>query len=283
MSSRLAILLCLALAACSSIEQDLDAGLLDLQEAEATDAVAATLFNSPPVPLPDGGVGPSVAGLALFFGSRPPGVTTTAPTGIAGATVTVTDTEGVSAACADQGNGEYLVTSLDGGLRYDPSATYTFTVVSQGTTYRASGSSTQPETVPAFEQSTTLFDGGIDLPIFTTIPANSQYVVQRTVPAGGAKLNVAFVAVNALTSGTPSATPTWTNAPQTPLALLDLLVDDSSFRTPTVTIPGTAFPNSGLYLVSLTAVQEGNQISSNLFLGSTVLIGAGSAGILQAQ
>jgi hypothetical protein len=103
------------------------------------------------------------------------------------------------------------------------------------------------------------------------------------VPANNAKLNVAFVTVNALNSGTPTATPTWTNVPQTPLALLDLLLNDSSFRTPQVTIPGTAFPGAGEYLITLTAVQGANQISSNLFLGSTVLIGAGSAGILQAE
>jgi hypothetical protein len=137
--------------------------------------------------------------------------------------------------------------------------------------------------VPAFEQTTPAFDGGPSLPIFTTLPAGSPYVLQRAVPSNDAKLNVAFVAVNLLTSGTPSATPTYTTVPQTPLALLELLVDDSSFRTPQITIPGTAFPSAGLYLITLTAVQEGNQISSNLFLGSTVLIGAGSAGILQAQ
>jgi hypothetical protein len=193
----------------------------------------------------------------------------------------------MAASCADQGNGAYTATSLtsDGGtgLRYDPSATYTFTIVSAGTTYTAGGLATQPETVPAFEQTTPLFDGGPSLPIFTTIPAGSSYVLERTAPPNGAKLNVAFVAVNALTSGTPSATPTYTTVPQTPLALLELLLNDSSFRAASFTIPGTAFPTAGEYLVTLTAVQEGNQISTNLFLGSTVLIGAGSAGVLQAQ
>jgi hypothetical protein len=284
---RLAVFCSLLLAACSSLGQDIDAGLTDLQEAEATNAVTATLFNSPPLPLLDGGLGPSVAGLSVFFGSRAAGATTTAPTGIAGATVIATDTDGMTAVCADQGNGTYTATSLtfDGGigLRYDPGATYTFTVISAGTTYTAGGMATQPETVPAFEQTTELFDGGPSLPIFAVIPVNSQYVLERTVPPNGAKLNVAFVAANALAAGTPSATPTWTDVPQTPLALLELLVNDSSFRTATIAIPASAFPSAGEYLVTLTVVQEGNQISSNLFLGSTVLIGAGSAGILRAE
>jgi hypothetical protein len=284
MFTRLAVFSSLALAGCSALGQDIDAGLTDFQQAEATTTVAATLFESPPLPLPDGGTGPSVTAVGLFFGSRPTGATT-APTGIAGASVTVTDTDGVVSGCADQGNGSYATTSLnpDGGpLRYDPGATYTFTIVSQGTTFTASGPAPQPETVPAFEQ-TSFLDGGPALPVFSTIPANTPYVLQRTVPANNAKLNVAFVTVNALTAGTPSATPTWTNVPQTPLALLNLLLNDSSFRTPQVTIPGTAFPGAGEYLITLTAVQEANQISSNLFLGSTVLIGAGSAGILQAD
>ncbi len=285
MLKHLAVLLSFAFAGCSSLGDDIDAGLSDLQQVEATDVMAATLFDSPPLPLPDGGMGPSVTGLSVFFGNRT-AVATTAPTGIPGAAVTATDTDGMTAACMDQGSGEYTATSLtfDGGtgLRYDPGASYTVTIVSQGTTYTASGMATQPETVPAFQE-TFFLDGGLELPVFTTIPANTQYVLQRTIPPNNAKLNVAFVTVNALNDGTPMATPTWTNVPQTPLALLGLLVNDSSFRTASITIPGAAFPDPGEYLVTLTAVQEGNQTSTNLSVGSTVLIGAGSAGILQAQ
>ncbi|HUB09385.1 MAG TPA: hypothetical protein VMB50_20445 [Myxococcales bacterium] len=267
----------LALASCAQLAQDVDAGLGDLQKAEANHAAAITVLRSPPVPLPDGGVGPSVTGLSVFFGSVSAAtVTSAAPSGIPGATVTATDSAGMHASCLDLGNGTYVATSIDGGASYDPGASYTFTVALAGQSYVATGTAPPPETVPAFE--TPYTDGG--LPVFAQIAAGAGYTLTR---ASASKLAVAFVAVNALTAGTPSANPTWTNLPQTPLALLQLVVDDSQWRSATVAIPASAFPSPGLYLVSLTAVNEGSPQSSNLFLGSPVLIGAASAGILQVQ
>lgn len=263
----------LGLASCSlfgSAETTVD-------QATSTNAAAVALLQSPPVPSLDGG-GASVTGLAVYFGSLAGGSLSSPFVGIPGAAVTATDNSGLSTSCADDGNGTYLATSLDGGLRYDPGASYTFTLSLDGKSYVASGSAPEPETVPAFQVS--ISDGG--LPFFAAVSAGSPYTLQRTAPAG-VKLNVAFVAVNSLTGNTASATPTWSNFPQTPEALLEFAVDDSSFRAAQIPIPGSAFPSPGAYLVTLTAVNEGGPQSNDLFLGSVVLIGAGSAGILQAQ
>ncbi len=269
----------LAVASCAQISQDVDAGLGALQKVEANHAAAVTLLRSPEVPLPDGGAVLSVTGAAVFFGSVSPQTVTSAnPQGIPGAAVTVGDGAGGLTPCADLGNGGYVATSLDAGLSYDPNATYTFTIVSGGATYVATGTAPPPETVPAFQQ--TLGDAGI--PIFAQIPAGTGYTLTRAAPSG-TKLAVAFTAVNQITNGSQSATPTWTNLPQTPLALLNFMVNDSSYRSATVSIPGSAFPAPGFYVVSLTAVNEGSPQSNNLFLGSPVLIGAASAGILEAQ
>ena len=268
---------CLAGCSLGSIGQTLDAGLSAFQQAEATHAVAVTLLQSPSVPGLDGG---AVAGLSVFFGSRAAGDTASAPTGLPGATVSVSDSAGLATTCQDQGNGEYTATTLDGGLRYDATATYTFTLVLDGGTYVAGGTAPPPEVVPAF-QAALPTDGG--LPSVATIPVDQAYTLQRAPPPAGQSLPVALVTVNAITGGHPSATPTWTNAPQTPLAMFQLVVDDSAYRAPTIAIPGSAFPTAGEYLVTLTAVAEGGPKSQNLFLGSAVLIGSGSAGVFAAR
>ena len=47
---------------------------------------------------------------------------------------------------------------------------------------------------------------------------------------------------------------------------------------PQFTIPATAFPQQGLYLVSLLVAKQG-KVSGNAFLGSTALAATGAAGI----
>ena len=277
------LLLVACLGACSlgQFSQAIDGGLHDFQQAEASDILALSLLNSPAAPLPDGGAGPSVAVLSAFFGSRAVGDTSSAPAGLPGATVTATDSANDTAVCADLGGGSYLATSADGGLRYDPGATYTFTVALDGGSYVATGAAPTPEQVPAFQIS--LADGGSGGSFFTTVSVGQPYSLERAAPAAGATLEVAFVTVNALTAGSPRATPTYTNVPQTPLALLDLVVNDAPYRVQAILIPGTAFQAAGDYLVTLTAVKKGSPQGTNLFLGSAILIGTGSAGLLHAQ
>ena len=59
-------------------------------------------------------------------------------------------------------------------------------------------------------------------------------------------------------------------------------IDDTIWRTPTIVIPGSAFPQSGFYVLTFTSVQRGGVVGRKLFSGSTVLIGSGVAGVLQA-
>ncbi len=48
------------------------------------------------------------------------------------------------------------------------------------------------------------------------------------------------------------------------------------------TVPATAFPSAGYYLVTILVVNQG-KVSSNAFLGSTALAGSGAAGIYHVQ
>lgn len=263
----------LGLLACAQVQQDVN-------QAQASNVAAVTLLTTPAIPLLDGGSLPPASGLSVFFGNLPNINSLSAPTPIEGAQVNVDDSQGLSTSCSPQGNGVYLATSVGGSLTYDPGAAYTFTIVSGGSTYVANGNAPTPEDVPAFDSTSPNAQG---LPVFARQAAGTDFVLTRNSPTGG-KLNVAFVAVNSLgPDGSADAKPTWTNLPQTPLGLLQLVVDDNPWRQATVDIPGSAFPAAGLYLVSLTAVEEGGPSSNDLFLGSPVLIGSASGGLFEAN
>ncbi|MHB1845778.1 MAG: hypothetical protein ACYCWW_13205 [Deltaproteobacteria bacterium] len=279
---RLAPCLALSVACCSAAQQQTINDTIS--QVEATHAVAVTLLDSPAVPFPDGGSSGSVAVASVFFGARSATDTTKAPTALPGAAVSLSDSDGAAASCADQGNGDYLASSLDGGLRYDSGATYTFTVVLDGGTYVATGVAPAPEHVTQFAPTFTV-DGGVPSASFTTVSVGQGFTLTRDPNPDGGPLDIAFVTVNLITGGSASAQPTYTNVPQTPLALLELVAPggDGPYRAQSIAVPASAFPQAGDYLVTLTAVKEGGPQSNNLFALSAVLIGAGTAGILQAQ
>jgi hypothetical protein len=205
----------------------------------------------------------------MFLGDRPSSTSTQAPTGVAGAAVSATDTMGVNVTCADKGGGTYLADSTGGSLRYDPGAKYTFTAVQGGNSYSSTGTAPPPEQVAAFT--------GVPIPVTVGQP----YTLQRTPPAGGGQLGLAFVTVTSVGAG--STTPLWTNAPQAPNDFLNLILNDGQWRTAQVVIPGSAFPTAGTYLIDLQAVERGTVQGSNLFAGSAILLGTGTAGLAQAQ
>ncbi len=254
-----------------------------VQQVVANHAAAITLVATPAVPLPDGGAGPSFPVANVFFGKRSPTDTTSPPVALPGAAVSIEDSAGVVASATDVGNGDYLATP-DGGLRYDPGATYTFTIDYDGGSYVAGGTAPFPEHVSQLEPQFA-DGGGVAVPVFPTVAVGGGMTLDRDPNPDGGPLNIAFVTVNLITGSGASAQPTYTSVPQTPLALLELVAPggDATYRAAQVTLPGSAFPQAGDYLVTLTAVQEGAPQSSNLFALSAILLGAGTAGIVQAK
>ena len=82
----------------------------------------------------------------------------------------------------------------------------------------------------------------------------------------------------------PSAAPqiTYKTVPDTADKLLKYVLSDRAYRVSQFTIPATAFPQKGLYVVSLLVAKQGT-VSGNAFLGSTALAATGAAGILRVQ
>jgi hypothetical protein len=76
---------------------------------------------------------------------------------------------------------------------------------------------------------------------------------------------------------------TWTDSPTDASGILHLAIDDSAWRSPTVVIPGSAFPAAGAYVIVFTAVERGSVDTRKLFSGSAVLIGSGVAGVVAAR
>lgn len=253
-----------------------------VQQGAATHLTVITLLQSPAVPGLDGG--PAAVGTSVFFGNRPT-ETTPEPVPVDGAKVTVSDAEGLSVSAPEQGTdaGLYVVRSIGGGLRYDQNALYTFNIVdNMGTTYTAQGTAPAREHVAQLEANFT-DDGGVPLPVFAQAPVSQPFTLSRSAQPTNGQLDVAFVAVFSIQSGTPSAQPTWTNAPQTPVEFLTLITNDAQWRTTSVQIPGSAFPTAGFYVVSLTAVNRGSATSNDLFLGSAILLGTGTAGVVDIR
>jgi hypothetical protein len=262
----------------NSIDNDVNN---DVQGATATHLAVITVLQSPPIPgFPNN---PTATFASVFFGNRPT-ETTVQPDPVPGATVAIADDAGLSTvATATAQAGFYAATSLDGGLRYDSSAEYDFTITDDaGVVYTAAGSAAPQEQVAQL-QTQFVDDGGFPAPVFAIASVGSPFTLTRSAQEVNGQLDVAFTAVFGLTNGAPSANPTWTNAPEQPSDFLQLIVNDAQWRAATVTIPGSAFPSPGFYLVTLTAVREGSATSDDLFSGSAVLLGSSVAGVLDAN
>ena len=212
-----------------------------VQGAAATHLAVVTVLQSPPIP----GVAnsPTASVATIFFGNRPT-ETTLEPAPVNGATVTITDDAGLSTPAPGVDAGLYLASSASGGLRYDPTADYEFKFVDDGVfTYTAAGSAPPQEVVA---QLTTTFtdDGGDPEPVFAQIPHGTAFTLTRSAPTVNGQLDVAFITVFEINDMTQGAV-TYTNAPQTPSDFLQLIVNDSQWRTASVTIPGASPISSG--------------------------------------
>jgi hypothetical protein len=212
---------------------------------------------------------PSETVAQVFFGQRASDPTAQ-PTGIAGASVKLS-INGTSFDIADQGQGNYSLTSLDNSaFVYQPNVTYEITVTNGSDTF--TGSVTGPDKDP-IEQFAAQAAAHPGVPM--TQQTNAPLLLTRTNAEDVAFTTVFPVALAG------QGQPTYTDMPTTPLDLLDLIANDGPWRTKVITIPGAndpagrtaAFPYAGTYYaVTVVAVKKGST-SNNLFTASAFLVG----------
>jgi len=231
-----------------------------------------TAFGDAGYTAPDGGSllppVPSQTVAQIFFGSRDPKDLTKPPTGVSGAKVSLS-VGGKSYSLTDKGSGNYMLTTIENKeFVYQPGAEYKLTITNGGNTYTASVTAPQEERVQQFHATP-------GIPLDHT--ANQQLQVPRERVD-----NIAFTTVVPM-SQAGKGDPTYTDFPSKPLDLLDLVANDSKWKQKTITMPGTAFPQTGaVYLVNVAAVEKGDT-SENLFTTSVFLVGSADLGLVKTQ
>jgi len=252
----------------------IDAGFLSFDAGVAFDAGLAVDFRDAGIPIPPQNV------VLVFLGQRQGESLDVAPTGVAGAQVTLQQVGGASVRLNETGGGNYVLSGDDAGFRYTSNATYQFNVVSSGETYVAEVAQVPPEErIPAFEGSSGFIDQ----------PAGQPLTFVRPEPAQGQRLNLGFVNVFPIDpNGQQAPTPTYTNVPTTPLQFLKLVGDavgaQTEYRAQSVTIPGTAFPDRDRnYIILFQSAKTGGPKSDNLFTGSAIIAGTAAVGIVKTR
>lgn len=223
---------------------------------------------------------PEQTAVFAFFGERNgEGLSQSAPTPIAGATLSLTQ----------KGNSELMLKEVSGSsgtfqlsssdepaLKYVSKATYTFTARGENQTFVG-----VVEEVPEEERVVAFHPEGKS---FIDLEANKEFKFARPDPANGKERNLAFVIVIPIDAQGKQGEPTYTNVPQTALGLLKLAVAPSEWKTTVVTIPGTAFPDKDKnYLILLQSAKLGRPDSDNLFLGSAMIAGTADIGIVKTR
>ncbi len=276
--------------------------------------LAAAFVQTPALPNPTGGAGfPQFQVLTAYFGT----IDTTDPTKISsGAMAAITDAEvGVSFHhVADttvpgdvdedrwikqmppwqQSQGTYTLNSKDEPrLTFEPGVPYTLVLQLRdangkpnGEAYGARFTPGPHEEIAEFKNSTCT----VGVPPFTTQAPRckdgslAQPLTLTRTDTGSGPLLPAFVVVGSVDPNNPSAQPqiTYKTVPADAVSLLKYVLSDQQYRVQSFTVPATAFPSAGYYLVTILVVNQG-KVSSNAFLGSTALAGSGAAGIYHVQ
>ena len=260
--------------------------------------LAAAFVQTPKVPNPIDPTGanpiPQFQVMTAFFGT----IDTTDPTQISAdkeapitdAKVSVSFFEGaeprvLTVPAAASPAGLYELTSKDEPkLTFDTGVAYTLVLMtSDGDAYGARFVPGPPADIQEFVSSTCT----VSVPPVSFSAqrcmngaANAGLTIHRTDTTG--TLLPAFVLVGKINPNNPSAEPqvTYKTVPDSADALLKFVLSDVSYRKASFDIPGSAFPGSGYYLVSLLVAKQG-KVSGNAFLGSTALVGSGAAGIVR--
>lgn len=210
--------------------------------------------------------------VTLYFGNKGPSLDT-APTGVPGATVTLTEVGGASYPLEDLGGGNYGLG--DAGFAYKSNATYDFTIVHNNTTYVA-----EVERVPAQERIAEFHPAAG----YVELTAGQAFSFTRPEPPSNQEPALGFVTVFPVSSSGGKGEPTYTNIPSTPLQFLKLVVAPTDWKKPVVEIPGTAFPNADSnYVIILQSAKLGGPKSDNLFTGSAILAGTADVAIVKTR
>ncbi len=231
--------------------------------------------------LNDGGAAVTVPAQTIvfaYFGTRNgEGLSQEAPTAIEGATMTLTRKGSSALNLKDSSQGSFgLTSSEEPALTYEAHASYLFTASAEGTTFVGI-----VEDVPEEEKVAAFRPGGKS---FISLAAGSEFQFARPDPPNGKERNLAFVVVVPISREGQQGEPTYTNVPSTPLGYLKLAVAPSDWKTTTVTIPGTAFPQKDTnYLILLQSAKLGRPDTDNLFIGSAMIAGTADVGVVKTH
>jgi len=234
--------------------------------------------------LPDGGsviddriTVPGQTAAFVFFGTREGDQGTPEP--IANANVRIEVVNGSQFNLENEGAGTYGHTSDfgdDAGVKYQSGATYRFVAVENGTSHVGS-----VEQAPALERIERLHPAEG----YVQHTANQPITLQRPAVTGGATRTHGFVTVVPLSSSGQKGEPTYTSVPKDPLGFIELVaLPTSPSLAPSITIPGTAFPQKDSNcLVIFQTMKTGGADSDNLFVGSALLVGTADVGLVHTQ
>ena len=212
----------------------------------------------------------------IFFGTIPGPSSIEAPMGVSGAQATVGVAGGAQVAVNDVGSGAYLLIGNDGGVGYVEGAKYQLNIKSGGALYTCSvDKAPGVEKIPELHPSA----GYLDL------ARNTAVVLNRPDLPGGGELNLGFIAVFGVDVFNGKDTkPTWTNLPQTPLELLQLVAAPIPWRQKSFTIPGSAFPEAGKnYVIVFQSAKMGGPDTPNLSVLSLAAAGTADLGIVKTH
>ena len=221
---------------------------------------------------------PEQTAVFAFFGTRNgEGLSQDAPTAIAGATMTIQRKGGTELSLKDQGSGTFqLSSSEEPKLTYAENGDYLFTAKIGGETFVGI-----VEAVPEQEKIAAFRPNG---KTFVELAAGSPFTFARPDPPNGQERHLAFVVVVPIGRDGKQGEPTYTNVPKTPLEYLKLAVAPSDWKTTTVTVPGTGFPDKDKnYLILLQSAKLGRPDTDNLFIGSAMIAGTADVGIVKTH
>ncbi len=267
----------------------------DLEKLTAEKVMVGTVLSTPAVEVtpsatagfdggvitrPDGGEAtitiPAQTAALVFFGTRE-GEGVAAPSAISDATVNLQPQGGQAVGLPSDGAGFYSRTNNGEGpeLTYQEGATYDFVVTSGGEKFVG-----RVENAPKQEKVDALHPASG----FVRLNANTGFSFTRRPVAQGEERTVGFVTVFPVSSDGDRGEPTYTNTPKTPLEFLQLVAIPTQWKTDTVDIPATAFPQRDqTYLVVFQTVRMGGAESSNLWFGSALLAGTADVGVVQTN
>lgn len=265
----------------------------DLEKLTAEKAMVGTLLSTPAVeispsaaagfdggfPTADGGEAtvtiPAQTAALVFFGTRQ-GEGAAEPAPISDATVRIQPQGGQAVGITSDGAGFYTRTDdSDGELKYQEGATYDFIVTSGGEQFVG-----RVENAPKQEKVDALHPPAG----FVRMNANTGFSFTRRAVAASEERTVGFVTVVPISSSGDRGEPTYTNTPKTPLQFLELVAIPAQWKSDTVDIPATAFPQRDqTYLVIFQTVRMGSAESSNLWFGSALLAGTADVGVVHTN